>query len=47
MRGALGPYGAGKCDDKPFMHKHNKTYYLSWGACVDDAGGGGGGDDDV
>ena len=29
--GALGPYGPGKCDDKPFLHKHNATYYLSWG----------------
>jgi arabinoxylan arabinofuranohydrolase len=31
VHGALGPYGPGKCDDKPFLHKHNSTYYLSWG----------------
>jgi hypothetical protein len=31
VHGALGPYGPGKCDDKPFMHKHKSTYYLSWG----------------
>jgi hypothetical protein len=31
VQGALGPYGPGKCDDKPFLHKHNSTYYLSWG----------------
>jgi len=27
---AWGPYGQ-KTDDKPFLHKHNGTYYLSWG----------------
>lgn len=26
-----GPYGAGKTDDKPFIHKYNGKYYLSWG----------------
>ena len=28
---AFGPFGAGKLDDKPFLHKRNGTYYLSWG----------------
>ena len=27
----IGPYGKDKTDDKPFMHKHNGLYYLSWG----------------
>eukprot|EP00475_Leptophrys_vorax_P023794 TRINITY_DN32701_c0_g1_i1.p1 TRINITY_DN32701_c0_g1~~TRINITY_DN32701_c0_g1_i1.p1 ORF type:complete len:450 (+),score=102.13 TRINITY_DN32701_c0_g1_i1:17-1366(+) len=27
----FGPYGEGKLDDKPFLHKHNGMYYLSWG----------------
>ena len=27
---AWGPYG-NKTDDKPYLHKHNQTYYLSWG----------------
>jgi hypothetical protein len=27
----IGPNGANRTDDKPFMHKHNGTYYLSWG----------------
>jgi arabinoxylan arabinofuranohydrolase len=26
-----GPYGAGKTDDKSFIHKYNGKYYLSWG----------------
>jgi hypothetical protein len=26
-----GPYGHGKTDDKPYLHKHNGVYYLSWG----------------
>lgn len=26
-----GPYGKGKTDDKPFVHKYNGKYYLSWG----------------
>jgi len=25
-----GPCGDGKTDDKPFIHKENNTYYLSW-----------------
>jgi arabinoxylan arabinofuranohydrolase len=27
----LGPYGPGKMDDKPFLHKYGGNYYLSWG----------------
>ena len=26
-----GPYGKGKTDDKPCLHKRNGKYYLSWG----------------
>ena len=26
-----GPYGPGKTDDKPFLHKRDGLYYLSWG----------------
>jgi hypothetical protein len=26
-----GPYGEGKTDDKPFLHKRAGIYYLSWG----------------
>ena len=26
----FGPYGAGKTDDKPSLHKRNNFYYLSW-----------------
>lgn len=26
-----GPYGKGKTDDKPFLHKRAGKYYLSWG----------------
>jgi arabinoxylan arabinofuranohydrolase len=26
-----GPYGLGKTDDKPYLHKRNGIYYLSWG----------------
>lgn len=26
-----GPYGAGRTDDKPFLHKRGNLYYLSWG----------------
>ncbi len=26
-----GPYGEGKTDDKPFLHKRAGVYYLSWG----------------
>lgn len=29
--GAMGPYGKGKADDKPFLHKRGNLYYLSWG----------------
>jgi beta-xylosidase len=25
-----GPYGAGRTDDKPSLHKRNSLYYLSW-----------------
>ena len=27
----MGPYGAGKLDDKPFLFEYNGRYYLSWG----------------
>lgn len=27
----VGPYGPGRTDDKPFLHKRNGIYYLSWG----------------
>lgn len=26
-----GPYGPGKLDDKPYLHKRGDVYYLSWG----------------
>ena len=26
-----GPYGTGRTDDKPFLHRRNDKYYLSWG----------------
>ena len=26
-----GPYGPGKTDDKPFLHRRDDLYYLSWG----------------
>lgn len=26
-----GPYGTGKTDDKPYLHKRQGIYYLSWG----------------
>ena len=29
--GAIGNYGPGKTDDKPFIHKRSGTFYLSWG----------------
>lgn len=29
--GAIGNYGPGKTDDKPFIHKRDGTFYLSWG----------------
>ncbi|NND08665.1 MAG: family 43 glycosylhydrolase [Saprospiraceae bacterium] len=28
----IGPYGPDSTDDKPFLHKYNGKYYLSWGA---------------
>ncbi|MCJ2180240.1 family 43 glycosylhydrolase, partial [Novosphingobium album (ex Hu et al. 2023)] len=30
--GIQGPYGAGKTDDKPFLHRRGRYYYLSWGS---------------
>ena len=30
IRGEFGPYGQGKTDDKPSLHKRNGLYYLSW-----------------
>ena len=27
----MGPYGPGKLDDKPYLHKRGGFYYLSWG----------------
>lgn len=27
-----GPFGPGRTDDKPFMHRRGDTYYLSWGS---------------
>ena len=27
----MGPFGPGKLDDKPNLHKYNGKYYLSWG----------------
>ncbi len=27
-----GPYGLGKTDDKPFLHRRGALYYLSWGS---------------
>jgi hypothetical protein len=26
-----GPYGKGRTDDKPFLHRRGDSYYLSWG----------------
>jgi hypothetical protein len=31
IENAEGPYGKGKTDDKPFLHRHGDKYYLSWG----------------
>lgn len=31
INNAEGPYGKGKTDDKPFVHKYKNKYYLSWG----------------
>jgi hypothetical protein len=27
-----GPYGPGRTDDKPFLHRRGNIYYLSWGS---------------
>ena len=27
-----GPYGRGRTDDKPFLHRRGESYYLSWGS---------------
>lgn len=32
IKDPVGPYGEGSTDDKPFVHKRNGIYYLSWGA---------------
>ena len=32
IRNAEGPYGKGKTDDKPFIHRRGNIYYLSWGS---------------
>lgn len=29
--GAIGPFGPGSTDDKPYMHYYGGLYYLSWG----------------
>eukprot|EP00941_MAST-03F_sp_MAST-3F-sp1_P004046 g4046.t1 len=31
IKGAFGHFGHGKADDKPFLHKRENVYYLSWG----------------
>ena len=31
INNALGHFGYNKTDDKPFVHKYNDLYYLSWG----------------
>lgn len=31
IRQPQGPYGKGKTDDKPFLHRRGNKYYLSWG----------------
>eukprot|EP00039_Didymoeca_costata_P020773 m.342381 g.342381 ORF g.342381 m.342381 type:complete len:467 (+) comp21319_c0_seq1:31-1431(+) len=31
VNNAMGSFGPNKTDDKPFIHKYNKKYYLSWG----------------
>lgn len=31
IQNALGPYGPGKADDKPFLHARKGIYYLSYG----------------
>jgi len=32
VRDKQGPYGPGKTDDKPYMHRRGDLYYLSWGS---------------
>jgi hypothetical protein len=32
IRNKQGPYGPGKTDDKPYMHRRGELYYLSWGS---------------
>ncbi len=32
VNNAEGPYGKGKTDDKPFIHRRGDIYYLSWGS---------------
>jgi hypothetical protein len=32
IRDKQGPYGRGKTDDKPYMHRRGDLYYLSWGS---------------
>jgi arabinoxylan arabinofuranohydrolase len=32
VRNALGNYGPGKTDDKPFLHVHDGSFYLSYGS---------------
>jgi len=32
VKNPIGPYGEGSTDDKPFVHKRNGIFYLSWGA---------------
>lgn len=31
IKNPVGPYGEGTTDDKPFLHKRNGKFYLSWG----------------
>ncbi|MFD1611476.1 family 43 glycosylhydrolase [Sphingomonas tabacisoli] len=31
IRNPQGPYGRGRTDDKPFLHRRGDKYYLSWG----------------
>ena len=31
IRNPEGPYGKGRTDDKPFLHRRGDTYYFSWG----------------
>lgn len=38
IRNPEGPYGQGKMDDKPYLHKRGGVYYLSWGCFYGMAG---------